>query len=110
MVELFLRSLSILVEGDCPGLSVNFLELCVEDYIDSHFLALVSEHLVGLWLILAESIVGIDNGEGRVRGDDSKLLVVRPEVSSGKEVVSVDFSLERERRNVEVGISVSKVV
>jgi hypothetical protein len=97
-------------ESGLEGLLVDFNELGAELDIDGVFLKIFLNELISNVEILAESVVGIGDGESVDGGQFTIALVPSPDLSSGEEVEGRNFSSVRIRRNAVEGISVSVVV
>lgn len=89
--------------------SVDFCQLGVVDNIDSSLLALGFEEFINIVLMLAESVIGVDDSEGGSWTHFSQSLKSLPGLVSGEEAVGSDLTLEWEFRDVEVGVSVVEV-
>ena len=97
-------------KGSLEVLLVDSNELGTELDVDGVFLKIFLNELIGNVKVLAESVVGIGDGESVDGGQFTIALVPSPDLSSREEVEGRDFSSVRIRRNAEEGVSVSVVV
>jgi len=97
-------------ESGFEGLFVDLNELGVELYVYAVLLEVLLDELVSSVEVLAESVVGIGNGEVVDGGKLTTTCVPSPDFSSVEEVERGDFTLIRERRNGVDSISVCEVI
>jgi len=97
-------------EGGLEGFLVDFDELGAELDIDGVFLKIFLNELISNVEILAEGLVGVEDGESVDGGQFTVALVPSPDLSSREEVEGGNFASVRIRRNAVEGVSVSVVV
>lgn len=97
-------------EGSLEVFLVDFNELGAELDVDGVFLKIFLNELVSNIEILAEGLVGVEDGESVDGGQFTVALVPSPDLGSREEVEGGNFSSVRIRRNAVEGVSVSVVV
>lgn len=89
---------------------IDFKELEAVLNVDLALGAFLLDELISLVEVAAEGIVGVDNSQLRILPRDSAVGVEPvPQVLRKEEVVALDLSVERGRRNVEVGVAALEV-
>jgi len=97
-------------EGGLEGFLVDFNELGAELDVNGVFLKIFLNELISNVEILAEGLVGVEDGESVDGGQFTVALVPSPDLSSREEVEGGNFASVRIRRNAVEGVSVSVVV